>query len=1005
MPDKHDNDKNQRNPKINWKQKGFGWVPDYPDIRDFYPVPSTDPDKSQLQKEVQKESISNTIDDLANALIRALDSLNQRIPNSNNLEQDDVLKVIEELKDKAYGNVRFNPVKVYRVLRRDIINQDINGKNQGSINEQRQKSREQQEEVVQIRRCLYSLIKKSVLSKPNCSYELIKRSILSESDFNYEEELSYCRKLFDRFSEPEFEIQWLTEPKFDVNLTILVCAFQHKFNLRVDGIVGINTLLTLERCLVYKVLSEDEHDFIKNGLSIDQAKLKEIRQQEIRKLKKYLSDFSFISKENLPLNGGSWDDWKESPEFDETAKFLVKQFQKERKLFSDGVVRYDTLIKLNECIANLKKSDSNSSCQDNSRNTEPDNPARLVTVSSLIPNEIFEALVDKFFDSFNLGDQYDQLSLDKNTLDELVLSLISAELVSFLVSPVQKVNDFEESETGSKEESETIKSCLKEEIKKINFTRDSLINIVKNQFIITDSIIAVILILISPLTENSNLKKAALEGIEKFKQLLDPTFFGEAYRDNKISLQNSDQKNEATSFHLKQLAWSSLQRSLITLNFERDEEIVRLRELGDEKDGKEDQISKQKGSILENLIFYALFERVFFQWGSSIFAWNKLGDSQKKYPDIKKRMKEGLLAFSKKEHFRLVINQKTYQEEKHFLLAEVLPTDPNHPPETKPLDQNPVQQGESSSCEVVSQSFSALDSPEIILPISSQTFIKKNSSDDLKEMYFLLPGAVDLSYWCSPIEDQGSLNACTACAGVGLLEYFAKRTFGEFEDLSTLFLYKAARDLRQRFGDVGAPLRDTMRSMILFGVPPEQYWPYQPENVDEEPPALCYSYAQNYQTLKYFRLDRADISTRDLLLKVKAVLAAGFPCMFGFTAYTSIYEEENVKNGFIPFPNRKRDRVAGGHAVMAVGYNDFKPLPYPDGTERSGALLIRNSWGREWGLGGYGWLPYDYVLNGLTGDWWSLLKAEWFGQGYFGLEARNPGDPPPENKPGNSTTN
>ena len=127
--------------------------------------------------------------------------------------------------------------------------------------------------------------------------------------------------------------------------------------------------------------------------------------------------------------------------------------------------------------------------------------------------------------------------------------------------------------------------------------------------------------------------------------------------------------------------------------------------------------------------------------------------------------------------------------------------------------------------------------------------------------------------------------------------------------------------------------------------------------------------------------------------------------MFGFTAYTSIYEEENVKNGFIPFPNRKRDRVAGGHAVMAVGYNDFKPLPYPDGTERSGALLIRNSWGREWGLGGYGWLPYDYVLNGLTGDWWSLLKAEWFGQGYFGLEARNPGDPPPENKPGNSTTN
>lgn len=128
MLDKYDNGKKQRNQKINWKQKGFGWVPDYPDIRDFYPVPSTDFNKSQLQKEVQKESISNTIDDLTDALIRALISLNQKVPNPNNLEKNDVLEAIEELKNKIYGNVRFNPVKVYRVLRRDITNQDINEK-------------------------------------------------------------------------------------------------------------------------------------------------------------------------------------------------------------------------------------------------------------------------------------------------------------------------------------------------------------------------------------------------------------------------------------------------------------------------------------------------------------------------------------------------------------------------------------------------------------------------------------------------------------------------------------------------------------------------------------------------------------------------------------------------------------------------------------------------------------------------------------------------------------
>ncbi len=255
-----------------------------------------------------------------------------------------------------------------------------------------------------------------------------------------------------------------------------------------------------------------------------------------------------------------------------------------------------------------------------------------------------------------------------------------------------------------------------------------------------------------------------------------------------------------------------------------------------------------------------------------------------------------------------------------------------------------------------------------------------------------LPATVDLTRWCSPIVNQLDLSSCSANAAGGIVEYFENRAYGRYVVGSRLFIYKTTRELMQVVGDTGAYLRNAMSALVLCGVPDEKYWPYTVDGChvnpdwDSEPNAFLYAVADNYKALTYFCHDPlgANVPRATVLLTVREYLAAGIPSMFGFWVFPS-FNNTNVIGG-IPYPCPGESAEQMGHCIVAVGYDDGKKIINTKcDSETTGALLIRNSWGTGWGDKGYGWLPYDYVLNKLAGDFWSLLCMDWVDTKQFGI--------------------
>ena len=252
-----------------------------------------------------------------------------------------------------------------------------------------------------------------------------------------------------------------------------------------------------------------------------------------------------------------------------------------------------------------------------------------------------------------------------------------------------------------------------------------------------------------------------------------------------------------------------------------------------------------------------------------------------------------------------------------------------------------------------------------------------------------LPASVDLRPWCSPVEFQGYYNTCSAHVIAGMLEFFELRATGRYVPASRLFLYQVALKLLQEEGDPGAYLRQMMGVLVMFGVPPEKYWPYLNTKVKDDPrlarppDAFSFACARDCTALRYHRLDPQGQPPAEVLVEMKAHLAVKLPVSLGFPLYLDCLEQA-ATCGMFPAPTAN-DQKVGAHAVLLVGYDDQLKISNTSegGTETVGAFLLKNSWKATWGDKGYGWLPYSYVLTGLAKDVWTMLSAAWVETGQF----------------------
>ncbi len=222
-----------------------------------------------------------------------------------------------------------------------------------------------------------------------------------------------------------------------------------------------------------------------------------------------------------------------------------------------------------------------------------------------------------------------------------------------------------------------------------------------------------------------------------------------------------------------------------------------------------------------------------------------------------------------------------------------------------------------------------------------------------RELYTTLPSCYSMKQYAPYPKSQGSYGTCTAWAtayaGMTILESMKiGRTDRELSTQNTFspgFIYKHIKDAGDTGCKEGSSISEALELVKNTGVP--KYTEMTEVNCPTSIPSTVYLSAGKYKIIDYASVFGLYDDSKFKISSTKKSISQNNPVLIGMNTPDSFYYVDSL------WTPTETTTDFGGHAMCVIGYDDDK---------FGGAFEIQNSWGSEWGNGGYVWIKYaDYA--------------------------------------------